>query len=198
VVRGRRGPGAHRVGGGYATLTSLARAAAPASAPQGATPRSAVRPRRNPSALLRDRHPGHSLKCLAPALGHTLTPVPGPVPRPQLLGRRQGVTVVDSDGAFTVHQEPGTDSVRIFPSGELDMLTAPILDVALQAVESAAPPRSWSTSGVSCSWTAVASASCLGHTSGQEGRLGPQRGPSQTSGAPGPGANWHRGDPVRR
>jgi anti-sigma B factor antagonist len=51
------------------------------------------------------------------------------------------VTVVDSDGAFTVHQEPGTDSVRIFPSGELDMLTAPILDVALQAVESAAPPR---------------------------------------------------------
>lgn len=48
---------------------------------------------------------------------------------------------MDSDGAFTVHQEPGTDSVRIFPSGELDMLTAPILDVALQAVESAAPPR---------------------------------------------------------
>lgn len=46
---------------------------------------------------------------------------------------------MDSDGAFTVLQERGTDSVRIFPSGELDMLTAPILDAALQAVESAAP-----------------------------------------------------------
>lgn len=48
---------------------------------------------------------------------------------------------MDTDGAFTVHQESGTDSVRIFPSGELDMLTAPILDAALQAAESAAPPR---------------------------------------------------------
>jgi anti-sigma B factor antagonist len=48
---------------------------------------------------------------------------------------------VDSDGAFTVNQEPGTDSVRIFPSGELDMFTAPILDAALRAAESAAPRR---------------------------------------------------------
>jgi anti-sigma B factor antagonist len=51
------------------------------------------------------------------------------------------VTVVDSNGAFTVHQELGTDSVRVFPIGELDMSTAPILDAALQAAESAAPPR---------------------------------------------------------
>lgn len=74
---------------------------------------------------------------------------------------------MDTDGAFTVYQERGTDSVRIFPSGELDMLTAPTLDAALQAAESAALQGSWSTSGASCSWTAVASASCLGHTSGQ-------------------------------
>jgi hypothetical protein len=32
------------------------------------------------------------------------------------------------DGAFSVTQERRTDSVRIFPRGELDMLTAPILD----------------------------------------------------------------------
>jgi anti-anti-sigma factor len=51
------------------------------------------------------------------------------------------VTVVDSNGAFTVLQERGTDSVRIFPIGELDMLTAPILDAALQAAESATPRR---------------------------------------------------------
>jgi anti-sigma B factor antagonist len=51
------------------------------------------------------------------------------------------VTVVDSDGAFTVTQEQGTDSVRILPSGELDMFTAPILDAALRAAESAAPRR---------------------------------------------------------
>jgi anti-sigma B factor antagonist len=53
------------------------------------------------------------------------------------------VTVVDCDRAFTVkvHHERGTDSVRIFPSGELDMLTAPILDAALHAAESAAPRR---------------------------------------------------------
>jgi anti-sigma B factor antagonist len=50
---------------------------------------------------------------------------------------------VDSDRAFAmkVHQERGTDSVRIFPSGELDIVTAPTLDAALQAAESAAPRR---------------------------------------------------------
>lgn len=50
---------------------------------------------------------------------------------------------MDSNGAFTVkvHQEHGTDRVRIFPSGELDMGTAPILAAALQAAESAAPQR---------------------------------------------------------
>jgi hypothetical protein len=76
---------------------------------------------------------------------------------------------VDSNGAFTVkvHQEHGTDRVRIFPSGELDMGTAPILAAALQAAESAALNGSWLTSGTCCSWTAVASASCLGHMSGQ-------------------------------
>jgi anti-sigma B factor antagonist len=46
---------------------------------------------------------------------------------------------MDSDGAFTVTQEQGTDSVRILPSGELDMFTAPILDAALRTAEWATP-----------------------------------------------------------
>jgi anti-sigma B factor antagonist len=51
------------------------------------------------------------------------------------------VTVVYADGAFTVKVHPrwGTDSVRIVLRGELDMLTAPVLDAALQAAELAAP-----------------------------------------------------------
>ena len=50
---------------------------------------------------------------------------------------------MDADGAFTlkVHQGRGTDSVRILPRGELDMFTAPMLDAALRAAESAAPGR---------------------------------------------------------
>jgi hypothetical protein len=46
VVRGGPRPGARRVGGGYATLTSLARAADPAQHPTRATAQSAVRPPR--------------------------------------------------------------------------------------------------------------------------------------------------------
>jgi anti-sigma B factor antagonist len=48
---------------------------------------------------------------------------------------------MDSDGAFTVTQDQRTDSVRIFPRGELDLFTAPILDAALRAAESAPPRR---------------------------------------------------------